>query len=193
MLFFSDYKSNRRKDPIRRSYKSSGQFDRSSQKADQLSKILMSQLFSDWWSKDEDLEYFDYEVLLSNNTLFQFEDLMSRYKEWETFKRDIRLANISESDRIQFDIQSISMIVSLGNHEKIKSLQYSAISCKGMSFILKGDKIDSLMLRCRVLETPMGKIVKELMEYSMQIDLKPNILDGKVKYFYVDTNENSAA
>lgn len=153
----------------------------------------MGQLFSDWWSKDEDLEYFDYEVLLSNNTLFQFEDLMSRYKEWETFKRDIRLANISESDRIQFDIQSIPMIVSLGNHEKIKSLQYSAISCKGMSFILKGDKIDSLMLRCRVLETPMGKIVKELMEYSMQIDLKPNILDGKVKYFYVDTNENSAA
>ena len=154
----------------------------------------MSKLFADWWSKDEDLEYFDYEVLLSNNTLFQFEDLMSKYKEWETFKRDIRLGNILESDkRIQFDIKSIPMIVSLGNHEKIISLQYSAISCKGMSFILKGDKIDSLMLRCRVLETPMGKIVKELMEYSMQIDLKPNILDGKVTYFYVDTNENSAA
>lgn len=153
----------------------------------------MSQLFADWWSKDEDLEYFDYEVLLDNNTLFQFDDLMSRYKEWETFKRDIRLTNISESEIIQFDIQSISMIMSLGNHEKINSLQYSAISCKGMSFILKGDKIDSLILRCRVLETPMGKIVKELMEYSMQIDLKPNILDGKVTYFYVDTNENSAA
>ena len=39
----------------------------------------------------------------------------------------------------------------------------------------------------------MGEIVKELMEYSMQIDLKPNILDGKFTYFYVDTNENSAA
>lgn len=154
----------------------------------------MEQLFTDWHSKDEDLEYFDYEVLLDNNTFFQFEDLMSRYKEWETFKRDIILANILESGkRIQFDIQSISMIVPLGNHEKIMSLQYSALYCKGMSFILKGDSIDSLILRCRFLETPMGKIVRELMEHSMQIDLKPNILDGKVTYFYVDTNENCAA
>lgn len=154
----------------------------------------MGKLFADWWSKDEDLEYFDYEVLLDNNTFFQFEDLMSRYKEWETFKRDIILNNILESGkRIQFDIQSISMIVPLGNHEKVISLQYSAISCKGMSFILKGDKIDRLILRCRVLETPMGKIVRELMEHSIQIDLKPNILDGKVTYFYVDTKENTAA
>jgi hypothetical protein len=152
----------------------------------------MGQLFKDW-SESEDLEYFDYEVLLNNNTLDQFEDLMSKYKEWTSFKRDIRLTNVLESGkRIQFDIESISLVAQLGNSGNIISLQLGVLRIKSMSFILKEDKIDKLTLRCKVLSTPMGKVVKELMENSMDIDLKPHIIDNKVVYFYVDTYGTAA-
>ena len=154
----------------------------------------MGQLFKDWsTSEDDDIEDFDYEVLLNNNTLNQFEDLMSRYKEWTSFKRDIILTNILESGkRIQFDIESISMFGQFGNSGNILSLQMGVLRIKSMSFILKENKVEKLTLRCRVLETPMGKVVKELMENSMDIDLKPHIIDNKVVYFYVDTYETAA-
>ena len=154
----------------------------------------MGQVFKDWsTSEDDNLEDFDYEVLLNNNTLDQFEDLMSRYKEWTSFKRDITLTNILESGkRIQFDIESISMFAQLGNSGNILSMQMSVLRIKSMSFILKENKVQKLTLRCKVLETPMGKVVKELIENSMDIDLKPHIIDDKVVYFYVDTYGNAA-
>jgi hypothetical protein len=158
----------------------------------------MGQLFKDWShldpsESDDNLEDFDYEVLLNNNTLDQFEDLMSKYKEWISIKRDIKLTNVLESGkRIQFDIESISMFAQLGNSGNIISLQMGVLRIKSMSFILKENKIDKLTLRCKVLSTPMGKVVKELMENSMDIDLKPHIIDNKVVYFYVDTYGNAA-
>jgi hypothetical protein len=154
----------------------------------------MGQLFKDWsTSEDDDIEDFDYEVLLNNNTLDQFEDLMSRYKEWTSFKRDIILTNVLESGKkIQFDIESISLMAQLGNFGNVVSLQMSVLIIKSMSFILKENKVEKLTLRCKVLSTPMGKVVKELMENSMDIDLKPHIIDNKVVYFYVDTYETAA-
>jgi hypothetical protein len=152
----------------------------------------MGQLFNDW-SNIDNLEDFDYEVLLNNNTLDQFEDLMSKYKEWTSFKRDIRLTSILEAGKkIQFDIESISLNAQLGNSGNMISMQLSVLIIKGMSFILKENKIEKLTLRCRLLETPMGKVVKNIMENSMDIDLKPHIIDNKVVYFYVDTYGNAA-
>jgi hypothetical protein len=153
----------------------------------------MGQLFKDWSNTEDNIEDFDYEVLLQNNTLDQFEDLISRYKEWTSFKRDIRLTNILESGkRIQFDIESISLTAQLGNFGNEVSLQLSTLAIKGMSFILKENRVEKLTLRCRLLETPMGKVVKELMENSMNVDLRPHIIDNKVVYFYVDTYETAA-
>jgi len=158
----------------------------------------MGQLFKDWSQldpseSDNNLEDFDYEVLLNNNTLDQFEDLLSKYQEWTSIKRDIKLTNVLESGkRIQFDIESISMFAQLGNSGNIISLQMGVLRIKSMSFILKENKIDKLTLRCKILSTPMGKVVKELMENSMDIDLKPHLIDNKVVYFYVDTYGNAA-
>jgi hypothetical protein len=158
----------------------------------------MRPLSKDWShldpsESDDNLEDFDYEVLLNNNTLDQFEDMISRYKEWTSFKRDIRLTSILESGkRIQFDIESISLMAQLGNFGNVVSLQMSVLIIKSMSFILKENKVEKLTLRCKVLSTPMGKVVKELMENSMDIDLKPHIIDNKVVYFYVDTYETAS-
>jgi hypothetical protein len=153
----------------------------------------MGQLFKDWSNSEDNLKDFDYEVLLNNNTLDQFENLMSKYKEWTSFKRDIRLTNVLESGkRMQFDIESISLMVQLGNSGNIISLQMGVLRIKSMSFILKENNIEKLTLRCGLLSNPMGKVAKELMENSMDIDLKPHIIDNKVVYFYIDTYENAA-
>ena len=56
----------------------------------------------------------------------------------------------------------------------------------------KENKVEKLTLRCRNLETPMGKVVKELMENYMNIDLKPHIIENKVVYFYLDTYGTAA-
>jgi hypothetical protein len=84
------------------------------------------------------------------------------------------------------------MFAQLGNSGNILSLQMSVLTIKSMSFILKENKVEKLTLRCKVLSTPMGKVVKELMENSMTVDLRPHIIDNKVVYFYVDTYETAA-
>lgn len=142
---------------------------------------------------DVDIKYFDFEVSLKDNTLDQYENMMSRYREWKNFKRDIRLTSLLEAGkRIQFDIEDISMFVPIGCEDIIVSLQLSTLEIKAMSFILKDDKVEKLTLKCRNLETPMGKVVRDLMDACFPIELLQNIVDGKIKYFYVESEKNVA-
>jgi len=144
----------------------------------------------------EGLKLFEYEVPIgkSNNSLDHYEDLMSKYGEWTSFKREVRLSGLLESGkRVQFDIESISITVPLGEGDRIVSVQSSAVSIKSMSFILKEDKIEKLTIKCKPLATPMGRIVQEILGQLGRIDIKPRIIDGKVGYFYVDAHERPAA
>lgn len=146
-------------------------------------------------SEESDLEYFDYDVTLQNNTLDQFDSLLSKYEEWTSFKRDIKLLNILESGKkIQFDIESIYLFARLGDNENIfLTLQLSVLTIKSMSFILKENKILKLTVRCKLLETPMGKVIKELIENSIEVELRPRIIDDKVVYFYIDYDTKNVA
>lgn len=155
----------------------------------------MGQLFrKDSEENDVDIKYFDFEVSLEENTLDQYENMMSRYREWKNFKRDIRLTGLlEEGKRIQFDIEEISMLVPTGCEEIIVSLQLSTLEIKSMSFILKEDRVEKLTVKCRTLETPMGKVVRDLIDGCFPIEIRQNILDGKINYFYVDTTEKVAA
>lgn len=154
----------------------------------------MGQLFKIDSEDSEDIKSFEFEVSLSENTLDQYENLMSRYREWKDFKRDIRLTSLLEAGKkIQFDIESISMMVPLGHEEKIVSIQLSALEIKSMSFILKEDRVERLTMRCRTLETPMGKVVNTLMEASIPIELRQKTIDGKIAYFYVESHQEDSA
>jgi hypothetical protein len=155
----------------------------------------MGQLFrKDSEETDVDIKYFDFEVSLEENTLDQYENMMSRYREWKNFKRDIRLTGLLEDGkRIQFDIEDISMLVPIGCEEIIVSIQLSTLEIKSMSFILKEDRVEKLTLKCKTLETPMGKVVRDLMDGCFLIEIRQKIVNGKINYFYVDTNEKVAA
>lgn len=152
----------------------------------------MGQLFRKDSEEIDDIEYFDFEVSLCNNTLDQYEDILSIYREWKSFKRDIRITSLLESGkRIQFDIESLSILVSIGC-EDTAYLKNSAIDIKSISFILKEDKVEKLTLKCRVLQTPMGKVVDGLMEACLPIEIRQNIIDGKIINFYIEASKNAA-
>jgi hypothetical protein len=149
----------------------------------------MGQLFQE----EDDTREFECEALLESNALLQYEDLLSKYGEWTSFKREIGIASLlSPGKKICLEIEAISIIVPLGCEEKTISIQSSALKIKKMSFILKDGKIDKLSLTCRTIATPMGKIVKNLIDASIPIEIKPHIIDNKVVYFYVETDGTAA-
>ena len=85
------------------------------------------------------------------------------------------------------------MRVPLGCEEKIASIQLTALEIKSIRFILKEEKVLKITLKCITLETPMGKIVRDLMAASVPIEIRQHVSDGKIVYFYVESPENNAA
>ena len=136
----------------------------------------MGQLFAD-------LVEHQTEISLNDQTLSQFERVLSRYSEWTSFKREIRLNTLLDDNRIQFDIDDISDYGFLGDGE---ILTRTCILLKSMSFILSGDKIDKLEIKWRVLNTKNGEILRNIIESDIKIDIKMRFKEDVFFYFYID-------
>jgi hypothetical protein len=126
------------------------------------------------------------EISLNGQTLSQFERILSRYSEWISFKREIRLNTLLDDKRIQFDIDDISEYGFLGDDEVDINLTKTCLLLKSMSFILSGDKIDKLEIKWRVLNTKNGEILKNIIESDIKIDIKMRFKEDVFFYFYID-------
>lgn len=140
----------------------------------------MGQLF------ETDLVEHQTEISLNDQTLSQFERVLSRYSEWTSFKREIRLNTLLDDNRIQFDIDDISEYGFLGDGEMDINLTRTCILLKSMSFILSGDKIDKLEIKWRVLNTKNGEILRNIIESDIKIDIKMRFKEDVFFYFYID-------
>ena len=140
----------------------------------------MAQLF------EKDLVEHQTEISLNGQTLSQFERVLSRYSEWISFKREIRLNTLLGDKRIQFDIDDISEYGFLGDDEVDINLTRTCILLKSMSFILSGDKIDKLEIKWRVLNTKNGEILRNIIESDIKIDIKMRFKEDVFFYFYID-------
>ena len=140
----------------------------------------MAQLF------EKDLVEHHTEISLNGQTLSQFERVLSRYSEWISFKREIRLNTLLGDKRIQFDIDDISEYGFLGDDEVDINLTRTCILLKSMSFILSGDKIDKLEIKWRVLNTKNGEILRNIIESDIKIDIKMRFKEDVFFYFYID-------
>ena len=144
----------------------------------------MGQLF------DKDvIELHTTEISLNGQTLSQFEKVISRYSEWTSFKREIRLNTLLDDKRLQFDIDDISEYGFLGDDEVDISLSRTCLLLKSMSFILSGDKIDKLEIKWRILNTKNGEILRNIIESDIKIDIKMRFKEDTFFYFYVDIPE----
>jgi hypothetical protein len=55
---------------------------------------------------------------------------------------------------------------------------------KFMKFILKGNNVLELEVTIKTMTTEWGKIIRDLIESGVELELKQNIVDNKVKSFY---------
>ena len=140
-------------------------------------------------STKDPIELYTTEIKLNGETLSKFEKVLSRHKDWTSFKREIRLNTLLDDKRIQFDIDDISEYGFLGDDEVDISLTRTCFVLKSMSFILNGDKIDKLEIKWRVLNTQNGEVLKNLIDSNIDINIKMRFKENNFFYFYVDIPE----
>ena len=134
---------------------------------------------------------------LEDVSLLQFEECLSKFKEWISFKRDIRLNSLLDDKRVQFNIEDICVFGMIDDSSETihSSLSSSvALAVKSMSFIIKNECVQDLEIIWRPLTTSLGRTLIGLIEAGFYIDIKMKFLNDEFIYFYVvpDTPKNVA-
>jgi len=137
-------------------------------------------------------QYFNIELNGEVN-LSYYEKILNGFPQWVQFKREIRITNLLEGKRIQYDIDDINTannaLFGILNTENTELGHYrldkACFAVKSISFIINGEKVDSLKIRIKVLTTENGKILKSLIDSNMDIEIKQYIIEEEVQYFYV--------
>lgn len=132
-----------------------------------------------------------FNIELDNNTLEQYEKLLSNFNNWSEYKREIKLNSILEDKKIEFtlDISGHAHGVMYVNVVVDDAYDYDVLkkassSIKFMKFILKGNKVLELEVTIKTMTTEWGKIIRDLIESGLELELKQNIVDNQVKSFY---------
>ena len=132
-----------------------------------------------------------FNIELDNNTLEQYEKLLSNFNNWSEYKREIKLNSILEYKKIEFTldisghahgVMYVNVVVDDAYDYDVLKKASSAI--KFMKFILKGNKVLELEVTIKTMTTEWGKIIRDLIESGLELELKQNIVDNQVKSFY---------
>jgi len=132
-----------------------------------------------------------FNIELDNNTLEQYEKLLSNFSNWKEYKREIKLNSILEDKKIEFtlDISGhahgvMYVNVLVDDEDDFDVLKKTSSSIKHMKFILKGNNVLELEITIKTMNTEWGKIIGNLIESGVDLELKQRIVDNKVKSFY---------
>ena len=132
-----------------------------------------------------------FNIELDNNTLEQYEKLLSNFNNWSQYKREIKLNSVLEDKKIEFtlDISGHAhgvMYVNVLDEDwyEIDILKKSSSAIKFMKFILKGNNVLELEITIKTMTTEWGKIIRDLIDSEVKLELKQQIVDNQVKSFY---------
>ena len=132
-----------------------------------------------------------FNIELDNNTLEQYEKLLSNFSNWKEYKREIKLNSILEDKKIEFtlDISGhahgvMYVNVLVDGEDDFEVLKKTSSTIKHMKFILKGNNVLELELTIKTMNTEWGKIIGNLIESGIDLELKQQIVNNKVKSFY---------
>ena len=132
-----------------------------------------------------------FNIELDNNTLEQYEKLLSNFSNWKEYKREIKLNSILEDKKIEFtlDISGhahgvMYVNVVVDDEDDFDVLKKASSVIKFMKFILKGNNVLELEVTIKTMTTEWGKIIRDLIESGVELELKQHIVDNKVKSFY---------
>ena len=132
-----------------------------------------------------------FNIELDNNTLDQYEKLLSSFNNWKEYKREIKLNSILEDKKIEFtlDISGhahgvMYVNVLIDGEDDFEVLKKASSAIKHIKFILKGNNVLELEITIETMNTEWGKIIGNLIESGIDPELKQRIVDNKVKSFY---------
>jgi hypothetical protein len=132
-----------------------------------------------------------FNIELDNNTLEQYEELLSNFNNWKEYKREIKLNSILEDKKIEFtlDISGhahgvMYVNVLVDDEDDFDILKKASSAIKHMKFILKGNNVLELEITIKTMTTEWGKIIRNLIESGVDLKLKQHIVDNKVRSFY---------
>ena len=132
-----------------------------------------------------------FNIELDNNTLEQYEKLLSSFSNWKEYKREIKLNSILEDKKIEFtlDISGhahgvMYVNVLIDGEDDFDVLKKASSAIKHIKFILKGNNVLELEITIKTMNTEWGKIIGNLIESGIDLELKQRIVDNKVKSFY---------
>ena len=132
-----------------------------------------------------------FNIELDNNTLEQYEKLLSNFNNWSQYKREIKLNSILEEKKIEFtlDISGhahgvMYVNVMVDDDYDFDVLKKASSAIKFMKFILKGNNVLELEITIKTMTTEWGKIIRDLIDSGVELELKQNIVDNQVKSFY---------
>ena len=138
-----------------------------------------------------------YDVVLNDAKLEHYESILKVFDEWVSFKREIKLSNLLEGKKVQFDIEEMYnkgvvwgiMSSNTSNDVMIKD---ACFDVKSMHFILKDDLVEKLTLGIRPLNTEPGNILKSMIESEIDIEINQVIIDDEIKFFYISYPKKAA-
>jgi hypothetical protein len=132
-----------------------------------------------------------FNIELANNTLEQYEKLLSNFNNWSQYKREIKLNSLLEDKKIEFtlDISGhahgvMYVNVVVDDEDNFDVLKKASSAIKFMKFILKGNNVLELEIKIKTMTTEWGNIIAELIESEVELELKQHIVDNQVKSFY---------
>ncbi len=132
-----------------------------------------------------------FNIELDNNSLEQYEKLLSNFNNWSQYKREIKLNSVLEDKKIEFtlDISGHAhgvMYVNVLDEDwyEIDILKKASSAIKFMKFILKGNNVLELEVTIKTMTTEWGKIIRDLIESGVELEIKQHIVDNQVKSFY---------
>ena len=138
-------------------------------------------------------------VIISEETSIDvFEKTLSQFHNWTQFKREIKLLSILEGKKLEYTVENIKMqkpIYGLLEEEigDIIPLSRIAFIVRGLTFIIKDNKVIELKVNIESLENDLGKTIDSLISSEVNFSLRyRTYFKSEIIYFFLDFSKLSA-
>lgn len=146
----------------------------------------------------------EYNIILDDDVeMIHYDRLLGKFPQWKQYRREIKLsALLNEGKRIGFDVTEISRVNkpvygTLGKPENIDVISLKNISffIRSMSFIIKGNKVDELKVKIKILDNNPGRELSNILQSDCPLEVKQLRLplDKSITQFYFEIPDTKKA
>lgn len=131
-------------------------------------------------------------VETNNEHIDAYESILSKFSNWNQYRRDIILSDLlNEDKKIEFIVEIKNHLfgviyIDFNNIDNFDiSLTKACASIKELKFILKNNIVQSLDIIIKVLDTKWGNELKDLIDSGQEVKVKQVKKDNKIFKFSI--------